>query len=470
MRPISRRAFFMNTGTLFGIAAPRPTDVRIRSIDFAFKDYRYRTPYKFGGVPVDRVTMLNVICTVESRMGRAGQGFGSMPLGNVWSFPSRTLPYAATLELMKTLAARIAALTRSYAGFGHPVDIGVALEPEFLKAAAAEAIPKLCTLVTASPFDAAINDAFGKLHGVSCYHTYGPEFMSRDAGHYLGAEYKGRYLSSYIRRDPIPRIALYHSVGAADPIVASDLRERINDGLPETLPEWIDYNGLTHFKIKLDGDDLKWDVERVLSIDRAVRETETKRGVGSWRYSLDFNERCRNAAYVLDFCRLVREKTPDGFERIQYIEQPTKRDLRADRANVMHEVAKLRPVIIDESLTDVENLLLARDMGYTGAALKACKGQTQVLLMAAAAQKHKMFLCVQDLTCPGAAFIHSAGLAAHVPGVVAIEGNAREYVPIANRPWETDFPGLFKITDGTLRTGDLTGPGLGAGTVLHDFR
>jgi hypothetical protein len=67
----------------------------------------------------------------------------------------------------------------------------------------------------------------------------------------------------------------------------------------------------------------------------------------------------------------------------------------------MHSAAKLRPVVIDESLTELESLVLAREMGYTGAALKACKGQTQVLLMGAAAQKYKMFLCVRDLTCPG---------------------------------------------------------------------
>ena len=48
---------------------------------------------------------------------------------------------------------------------------------------------------------------------------------------------------------------------------------------------------------------------------------------------------------------------------------------------------------------------------HTGAAFKACKGQSQSLLLAAAAQKYSMFLCVQDLTCPGASLIHSAGLA-----------------------------------------------------------
>ena len=128
----------------------------------------------------------------------------------------------------------------------------------------------------------------------------------------------------------------------------------------------------------------------------------------------------------------------------------------------MHEAAKLRPIVIDESLTDLENLLLAREMGYTGVALKACKGQSQALLMAAAAQKFGMFRCVQDLTCPGASLIHSAGLAAHVPGVAAIEANSRQYVPAANKPWEAKLPGIFVIKDGTMDTSTLTGHGLGA--------
>ena len=158
----------------------------------------------------------------------------------------------------------------------------------------------------------------------------------------------------------------------------------------------------------------------------------------------------------------IKEKSPRGYARIQYVEQPTKRDLKADRANVMHQASKLRPVVIDESLTDLESLLLAREMGYTGAALKACKGQSQALLMAAAAQKFKMFLCVQDLTCPGASLIHSAGLAAHVPGVAAIEANARQYVPAANAGWDRKFPGIFEPHNGRVNTGLLKGPGLSA--------
>lgn len=79
-----------------------------------------------------------------------------------------------------------------------------------------------------------------------------------------------------------------------------------------------------------------------------------------------------------------------------------------------------------------------------------------------AAQKCKMFLSVQDLTCRGASLIHSAGLAAHVPTVAAIEANSREYVPAANKAWEARFPGLFHIKDGMMTTGEVRRPGLGA--------
>ena len=452
------------------LATQRATDVRIEDITYNFEDFTYRTPIKFGGTVVDKVTLLNVNCVVKTAAGKTAKGFSSMPLGNVWSFPSKTMAYEKTLNAMKVLSDRVAAITRAYKEYGHPIDLNHALEPEYLRSADIvsrelrldEAIPKLCTLVVASPFDAAIHDAFGKLHNRSTYQTYGPDLMRHDLSHYIGNEFKGEYLEKYVLKTPKPAMPLYHLVGAVDPIVESDIQKRIGDGLPETLPEWINHNGLTHIKIKLNGEDLKWDIERVLRVDQVATQTQEKRGVAKWNYSLDFNEKCPNVAYLLDMMRTIKEKAPSGFKRIQYVEQPTKRDLKADRANVMHEAAKLCPVVIDESLTGKEMLMLAREMGYSGTALKACKGQGHALLMAAVAQKYKMFLCVQDLTCPGASLIHSAGLAAHVPGVAAIEANARQYVPIANKGWDKRFPGIFVVKDGMMKTGVLKGPGLSA--------
>lgn len=446
------------------------TDIRILDVRPSSEDFRYRTPIKFGGVAVDRVTLLNVQIDVETVAGKQATGFGSMPLGNVWAYPSRAMTYQQTLDAMRAVSERVAVVYRGYAGAGHPIDITWALEHEYLKEAeavgrrlsVADPIPVLATLVCASPFDAALHDAFGKVHGLNCYSTYGPDFLPHDLGHYLGAEFAGLRLDQFVRRTAQPRMPLYHLVGALDPLTAADVQQPVGDGGPETLAEWIPADGLTHLKIKLNGDDLGWDVDRVVGVDRVAAEQQGRRGVTTWHYSLDFNERCANVGYLLEFLRQVKEKTPQGFDRIQYIEQPTRRDLKADRANVMHEASKLRPVVIDESLIDLESLRLAKEMGYTGAALKACKGQTQSLLMAAAAQTDGMFLCVQDLTCPGASLIHSAGLAAHIPGVAAIESNARQYCPAANEPWVDRFPGMFRITDGTMETGLLGGPGLGA--------
>ena len=447
----------------------KPTDIRIRDITIDTEDWLYRSPIKFGGVALDRGTVLNVHCTVETRTGNLATGFGSMPLGNVWAYPSKTMKYDQTLAAMKAVVGRVHAITLAYREYGHPIDITHALEPAYHRAAAEEAkrlatpdpIPPLCTLVAASPFDAALHDAFGKVHGLNCFSTYGSDFMSYDLGHYLGAEFAGEWLDRYVDKKAKPRMPLYHLVGALDPLTTADVTKPIGDGLPETLGEWIHFNGLTHLKIKLNGDDLNWDVERVVGVNKVAETEQKKRGLAQWFYSLDFNEKCGSVAYLLEFLRKVKESTPAGFDKIQYIEQPTKRDLKADSANVMHEASKLRPVVIDESLLDLESLRDAKKMGYTGAALKACKGQSQSLLMAAAAKKDGMFLCVQDLSCPGASLLHSASIAAHVPGVAAIEANSRQYCPAANEPWVEKFPGMFRIKDGTMETGLLDGVGLG---------
>jgi L-alanine-DL-glutamate epimerase-like enolase superfamily enzyme len=442
------------------------THITIRDVSLSFENFLYRTPIKFGGVALDRVTLLNVKLTVEDRQGKTSQGFGSMPLGNVWAWPSRSLNYEQTLQAMQDFAVVTARAYSEYKTPGHPIDITHTLEPrllsEQLRQQLSEAMPPLAKLVVISSFDAALHDAFGKRMSLNCYHTYGPEFLEHDLGHYLGNDFAGEQLQSYISKYPRPRLPLYHLVGALDPLTPEEVLQPIGDGLPEHLGDWILQNGLTHLKIKLNGDNLAWDVERVIGVDIVAGNTQGRRGVSQWWYSLDFNERCPNVDYLLDFLDQLKQRSPQGYERVHYVEQPTARDLKANPQNKLHEAAKRKPVVIDESLLDMESLHLARDLGYSGVAFKACKGQTQSLLLAAAAQKYNLFRCVQDLTCPGASLIQSAGLAAHIPGVAAIEANSRQYCPAANNSWEARFPELFSIQDGTMFTGQLTGVGLGA--------
>ena len=448
----------------------KATDIRIKSAACAVESLPFRAPLKFGGRVIDKTLLINVDVEVESRDGkRHASGFGSMPLGNIWSWPSEKVTPEQSEGVMRRFAEEIVDLAGECSEFGHPIDLVYHLSGEYdhlskrlaAQMKLAEAMPELAQLVAASPFDAALHDAYGRLHNLNSFDTLTSKFMNYDLSEYLNVEFKGDYLDKYTLRQPKQRMPLYHLIGALDPLTDADIVKKIGDGLPETLPQWIAHNGLTHMKIKLAGDNFEWDLERTLAINRVAEEAQAKRGCQQWWYSVDFNEKCANAAYVVDFLTQVQAKSKSTFDRIQYVEQPTHRDLKSHPENKMHEASKIKPVVIDESLVDFDSLLLAREQGYTGVALKACKGQTETLLLGAAAQKFGMFLCVQDLTCPGYSFLHSASIAAHLPGVAAIEGNARQFCPAGNKPWVKRFPTMFDITDGTVGTGALNGIGLG---------
>lgn len=447
----------------------KATDITVRDVRCFFEPVQFRCPIKFGGRVMDRATLINVEVRVETRGKRVEAGFGSMPAAAVWAWPSKDVPVERAEEAMKQFATDVAELAGDYPDYAHPIDIFEQFAGEFdhlgkqvqQKQKLPEPLPILAQLVAASPLDAALHDAYGRVHGKNSFDTLSSEFMNHDLSNYLDKSFQGEYLDKYTLRQPKPSLPLYHLVGALDPLTPADVTKKVGDGLPETLGEWIKFNGLTHLKIKLNGDDLAWDVERVLSVDRVASEAQKARGCTTWYYSLDFNEKCANVDYVLEFLKKIKQGAPAAYDRVQYIEQPTHRDLKAHPENKMHEAAKLKPVVIDESLVDYDSLLLARELGYSGIALKACKGQSESLLLGAAGQKLGMFLCVQDLTCPGFSFLHSASLAARIPGVAAIEGNGRQYCPAANRRWRAQYPPMFDIKDGTVGTSVLNGVGLG---------
>jgi L-alanine-DL-glutamate epimerase-like enolase superfamily enzyme len=465
----SHKLFEDSTASIERGPMSKSTDVSIKEVSVSTEPFQYRSPIKFGGRVVTDVLLLNVQVTLESRMGKTATGRGSMPLGNIWAWPSNVVPAAESLQSMQQLAPCIQryALANSYTG--HPLEIAhhlsAALDQISAELAAelklGEAVPKLAQLVVFSPFDAAVHDAFGRMLQRSSFDLLGAEFVNHDLSHYLSSDFQGEYLDAYTLRTPKAKLPLYHLVGALDPVLPEELTQPVGDGLPETLADWIQADGLTHLKIKLNGDDLDWDVQRVLNIDTVAAQAQAKRNCRQWFYSTDFNEKCANVEYVIEFLHRVRAGSPGAFERIQYIEQPTHRDLRSNSENKMFAAAEIKPVVIDESLVDYETFLLAREQGYSGVALKACKGQSEALMMGAAAQKYNMFLCVQDLTCVGASFLHSASLAAHIPTVSAIEGNGRQYCPAGNAAWQSAYPGMFEIQTGEVQTSELAGIGLG---------
>ncbi|MCA9073317.1 MAG: hypothetical protein KDA84_30545, partial [Planctomycetaceae bacterium] len=276
-----------------------PFDVRIVEAVCELNPVAFRAPLKFGGRIVDKTFLIDVQVTLETANGHMAHGLGSMPVGNIWAWPTDKLTPDQTEKVMTTFAEEVVRLANDYPEFGHPLDLSYHLSGEYFHLARTlpkkmgfdVAIPELALLVAASPFDAALHDAYGRAHEMNCFNMLSEEFMTHDLSEYLDDQFKGEYLDQYTLRDPKPRLPLYHLIGALDPLTEGDIEKRINDGLPETLGEWIKADGLTHMKIKLAGDDLNWDVQRVLAVEKVAGEAQTERGCAEWFYSCDFNEK-----------------------------------------------------------------------------------------------------------------------------------------------------------------------------------
>ena len=444
-------------------------DIRILDVQVDFEPIRFRIPFQFGGRTLEDTELVYVSMIVEDRKGHQARGFGSMPLGNVWAWRSTTIEATASRDAMKRYASKVGELFATFPEFGHPLEIYYAVSAEFHHqaqkvsdaAGVVEPLPELAQLVAASPVDAALHDAYGRIHHKNSFDLLSKQFCNVDLSYFLDDQFQGEYADQYTLRKPTADLPIYHAIGALDPLTDADITAQPNDSFPVTLGQWITAERLTHFKIKFSGNDIDWDIERISQVEKVVSENQKQADVSNWFYSCDFNEQCESAEYVVEFLHRLKETSAAAWDRIQLIEQPTSRDIQAAAAATMHDVVKIKPVVIDEALVDYESLLRCRELGYSGVALKACKGQTESLLAAAAAQKFGMFLCVQDLTCPGASFLHSCSLAAHIPGVTSVEGNGRQYCPSSNERWARLYPELFSITAGTVGTQRLNEAGLG---------
>jgi L-alanine-DL-glutamate epimerase-like enolase superfamily enzyme len=418
----------------------------------------FRTPLKFGASIVNEVIM--PVVTVRLNDGRReGIGIGAMPLGNAWSFPS--VPHDESLALMRLLTEQVGKSIHGLDG-GHSIfEMSHAMEETTLRCARqiSEAIPELCALVVFSPFDIACFDAWGKMAGVNTFVRLNETPEADNLSRWLDADFQSFGMRQVVRQMPVETLPLFHLVGGLDPLTAAGVTKPVGDGLPEHLGQWIEKDQLTHLKIKLRGDDPEWDFQRIVNVDR-IASAKVR---GEPVYSLDFNEKCPSGTALVELLTRLQREHPRAFDRVAYVEQPTSRELRDRPEDRMHEAAKLKPVVIDEALTDYDALKRARGLGYSGVALKACKGIGPSLLMAAACRKDNLFLCVQDLTCPGLSLLASTSLAAWL-GVAAIEANARQFCPGANEAWARKRPEVFTIRDGRVKTSGFNGVGLGFGS------
>jgi L-alanine-DL-glutamate epimerase-like enolase superfamily enzyme len=441
------------------------TDVRIVEVEPRFERETFRTPLVFGDSMVRTHTSLTVRVRVENGLGRTADGWGNILLAYAWAFPSDKLSPEQRDTAMRDVAAAFCAKAGVFPSRAHPIELFLELKSE-LPAVAEEVsrrrslpqkIPTLASLVCASPVDAAIHDAFGRVNGMCSYDGCGREFMQHDLSAFLGPAFDGRYPADYLRREYAPELPVFHLVGGVDKLTHAELAPGDpKDGLPNCLADWIERDGVFCLKIKLRGNDLEWDIERM----RQALEVLRSQGVTDFFLTADTNEMCESPRYCVDMLRRLKSECPACFERLLYLEQPTERDLSAHEFD-MRELAAIKPVIVDEGVTDAADIDLAQRLGWSGVALKTCKGHSASLLYIAKAAEARMPYAVQDLTNPGLSFVHSAGLAARCYPIRGVEYNARQYIPWAAQGVQRAHSTLFRVQKGRIQTETLSPFGLG---------
>ena len=414
---------------------------------------------------MDHATLAQVKVIVEDGGGRRTCGLGAIFLADFWAFPDAALAHEQRDLAMRRLVERIAEGLRQVRGWDHPVALFQELDDYFglwADQVAAElfpgrAIPRLAQLVCASPFDAAVHDAFGRQYERNVFRAYGRDIPGNEVARYLGPEYGDRCFADYLLPAPTPRLPIFHLVGGLDPIWEEDGRENA-DG-QRSLKSWIREDGLSCLKVKLTGKDLDWDLHRLCEVDAAAAEYVT-----APRYFLtaDLNEQAPDQAYVLELLLKFRERAPRGFENLLYVEQPTHRDLRKYPVR-MHDVARLKPVFADESLDHPSIIDMLPELGWSGIALKTCKGQSHTLLALAIAERHGLRYSIQDLTNPGLAHLHAVLLGSWTRPVMGIEYNSRQYFPHVSVQVKARHPSAFTVREGTVDTRSVQGVGLGSG-------
>lgn len=187
-------------------------------------------------------------------------------------------------------------------------------------------------------------------------------------------ELDGREPTELLPERPSREMAVRHTVGLGDPLTNGDVgpENELNDGLPQSLSEYIERQGVNHFKIKLAA--TPDDAERLGRIHDLLERSS----LDEYAFSLDANEQYSSVTAFREQWETMQTNSAlaSFFDHLLYVEQPLPRDEAfSDATRAAFDAwPEHPPVIIDESDDHLTSLRTAFDCGYAGTSHKNCKG------------------------------------------------------------------------------------------------
>jgi L-alanine-DL-glutamate epimerase-like enolase superfamily enzyme len=451
------------------LTSEKSTDIGVVAASVFFLPIATRVPLKFGHETLTSVTCCRICVKVRDRKGREAIGWGETPLSVQWAWPA-TLAYAVRNDAMKQFSIEVAEKWADQAAMGHPLELAYDFQQQVLPKLLddfnallpSNGMPYLAALICSSAFDIALHDAYGKLHEIDIYQSYSSEYMNRDLSAFIApaddvaVDFSGTYPSDYLLENARPSLPVWHLVGGLDPLTFDDCSsdQRLEDEYPVVLSDWIRTDGLKCLKVKLRGNDSKWDYRRLVQVG------ELGFPLGVEHLSADFNCTVERPKYVNDILDRLRRHHAEVFDKILYVEQPFPYELSENSYDV-RSVSERKPLFLDESAHDWTYVRLGRSLGWSGVALKTCKTQSGSLLSYCWAKTHGMQVMVQDLSNPMLAQIPHVRLAANVDTIMGVESNSMQFYPRASLPEAAVHPGIYNRRHGRLNLESIQGSGFG---------
>lgn len=422
----------------------------ITSIEFLERDVRLRMPFRFGVITLTESPQVFVRCRIRTEDGREAKGAAAELLAPKWFDKN---PALTNEDNYGQLRESLRAARDAYLSHGE-------------RTSWAHSSPAKGLVENYGPalLDRALLDALCRALGVSFYEAVKKNLIAAE-------KFEGMDLPDFFSKlTPRQSVAARHTVGLVDPITAADVKQRVNDGLPETLQEVVARYGQRYFKLKVGGD-AKADLERLAAIAAVLDR------IGEpYHASLDGNEQYDDMQGVAELWS--RMKAAPHLKRlvdsILFIEQPVKRQQALEQKITGIE----KPVIIDESDDSLDAFQRAKALGYKGVSSKTCKGLYKSLVNRArcSAWGNGYFMTGEDLTLQAGIALQQDLALVSLLGLTHVERNGHHYVNgMAGLPQpEQDaflaaHPDLYershgavrvRISNGELSIGSLDCPGL----------
>jgi L-alanine-DL-glutamate epimerase-like enolase superfamily enzyme len=391
--------------------------LRVRAVELYERPVKLRLPFRFGVVTLRECPQAFVRVRIETEDGKSAWGAAAEMMAPKWFDKDLSLSNEQNFEQLRDVLriARDIYLSDASAAtaFGH----FSRHYDEQLKQGAAKDYNPLLTNYGPALVDRAVLDALCRLRNVSFYDAMRANLP--------GISFEGIDTNAFLAvLKPSGSIEARHTVGMVDAITTADVKERVNDGLPETLEEVIATWGHRYFKLKVGGK-LDADIARLQAIASVL-----DRLPHPYFVSLDGNEQYADAQGVAELVAAIRV-TPSLkrlWDSILFIEQPIARKVALDMDLRAADLGK--PVIIDESDGELDTFVRAKERGYRGVSSKTCKGIYKSMLNASRCRAwgEGYFMSAEDLTTQAGLSVQQDLALVNLLGIPHVERNGHYYV------------------------------------------